>query len=123
MMVILGLISLIFKIWEDLEIWEEIKATNSHSMAKIWVEWEEWVELIQAKYSKCLWEEKEDLEVILVVLAKEENLQIKHHKRKEENSVIHLLRDLISTVLEDQALGRLEGNLSKRVNRKNDFLI
>lgn len=122
-----GLI-LISKIWEGLVIWAvlaiwvEIKALSSHLMDKIWAEWVEW---ILVRYSKCLWvEEEEDLAVVSDILVKEENRQIKHHRQKEKNSVILLSRDLILTVLEVQALDHSEGaSNSKRVNRKNDFLI
>lgn len=123
MMVNQELISLIWEdlvIWAVLVIWVEIKTSSSHLMAKIW---EVWVEWIQTKYSKCLWEEEEDLVVVSAVLVREENQLIKHHKQKEKNSGILLSRDLILTALEVQALGHSEETLSKRANRKNDFLI
>lgn len=93
-------------------------------MDKTWAEWEEW---IPVKYFKCLWEEEEDLEV-LVILDKEESLLKKHLKLKEmvkvqKSLVDFLLMILILITLEVQDSVRLVKISSKKVNNKNDFLI
>lgn len=93
-------------------------------MDKTWAEWEEW---ITVKYFKCLWEEEEDLEV-LVILDKEESLLKKHLKLKEmvkvqKSLVDFLLMISISITLEVQDSVRLVKISSKKVNNKNDFLI
>lgn len=114
----------VLEIWADLVIWVGTKVLNSPLTDKTWVEWEEW---IPVKYFKCLWEEEEDLEV-LVILDKEESLLKKHLKLKEmvkvqKSLVDFLLMILILITLEVQDSVRLVKISSKKVNNKNDFLI
>ena len=114
----------VLEIWVDLVIWVGTKVLNSPLMDKTWAEWEEW---IPVKYFKCLWEEEEDLEV-LVILDKEESLLKKHLKLKEmvkvqKSLVDFLLMISISITLEVQDSVRVVKISSKKVNNKNDFLI